>query len=57
MQNHGIMERGMWDPDTDIKKADDKWIAAFGSLTDGPFNTGGCSSDGSTCQCYWPKSS
>jgi hypothetical protein len=61
LNNHGINQMGMWKPVTDIPKADKLWAAAYGSVTAGPFNTGGCTAGpyvaqgAYTCSCFWPR--
>ena len=62
LNNHGINQMGMWVPAKDIPIANKLWIAQYGSLHAGPFNTGGCDpapySAGSpySCDCFWPRS-
>lgn len=61
LNNHGINQNKMWRPSVDIPKANALWIAAYGTLHAGPFNTGGCdappySAGGSySCDCFWPR--
>jgi len=62
LNNHGINQMHMWKPVVDIPKANKLWIAQYGSLKAGPFNTGGCDAGPYTttgtysCSCLWPRS-